>query len=93
MGDRWGAPVVSTPGAIHRDSGCVSAGIQPNSPGQHRLGAGTACRARAQSVTPVTALQPLNLQHSDVGTHRLVPRWVRFGRVEYAAAWGVPGAQ
>jgi cell division septum initiation protein DivIVA len=63
MCDRWGAPVVCTSGAIHRDSGCVSAGVQHNSPGQHRLGAGTACRAGAQSVTSVTALQTLKLQH------------------------------
>ena len=59
-----GAPAVVTPGAIHHDSGCVSAGIRPNSPGQHRLGAGTACRAAAQSVTPVTRLASIEIATS-----------------------------
>jgi len=91
MGDQWGAPVVSTPGAIHRDSGCVSAGIQHNGPGQHRLGAGTACRAGAQSVTSVTALQMLKLQRSCVGAvrkHRLVTCCVRVAEWESGVVGG-----
>jgi hypothetical protein len=67
-GTEWatdGGPVVSTPGAIHRDSGCVSAGIQHNSPGQHRLGVANGVPGWAQSVTLVTALQTLKLQRSD----------------------------
>jgi hypothetical protein len=60
--DRWEAPGGESPGAIHRDSGCVSAGLHDNSPSQTTREGLPDCGPH--SVTSVTILQPNAEQRS-----------------------------
>jgi hypothetical protein len=91
-----GGARVGTPGRPPSRQRCVSTGIQHNNPGQHRLGAGTACRAGAQVCDlghSMTSIEIATVLRGADRKHRLVWRCAcRRGCVRhFANSCGQPG--